>query len=198
MDPLPVLLAIIASTWPGRVGLPVAQRFRVRAEQHGGFAVEVADVAEMALPCMDEPHHPRPRCDPHQHTKPGSIRVDAADAVVTMTPKYCYGFSAPRRNAIDYRNQEWTYKPVGFVSFGGVPAGTRAAPARGVRPLSAAMGGGATADCLHPFALRCQRLVESCLLLRRISLDRDLMEVDAGGLLHSEPLARLLDGIGGE
>ena len=29
-------------------------------------------------------------------------------------------------NAIDYLHKEWNYKPVGFVSYGGVAAGTRA------------------------------------------------------------------------
>ena len=28
-------------------------------------------------------------------------------------------------NAIDYLNKEWAYKPVGFVSYGGVSGGTR-------------------------------------------------------------------------
>lgn len=29
------------------------------------------------------------------------------------------------KNAIDYLHHEWAYKPVGFVSYGGVSAGTR-------------------------------------------------------------------------
>jgi NAD(P)H-dependent FMN reductase len=41
-------------------------------------------------------------------------------------PEYNYGFNAPLKNAIDFLNQEWRYKPVGFVSYGGVAAGTRA------------------------------------------------------------------------
>ena len=34
--------------------------------------------------------------------------------------------SAPLKNAIDYLHFEWQHKPVGFVSYGGVAAGTRA------------------------------------------------------------------------
>ena len=41
-------------------------------------------------------------------------------------PEYNYGFNAPLKNAIDYLHYEWQYKPVGFVSYGGVSAGTRA------------------------------------------------------------------------
>jgi NAD(P)H-dependent FMN reductase len=33
----------------------------------------------------------------------------------------------PLKNAIDYLHQEWAYKPVGLVSYGGISAGTRAA-----------------------------------------------------------------------
>jgi NAD(P)H-dependent FMN reductase len=40
--------------------------------------------------------------------------------------KYNYGFNAPLKNAIDYLHHEWKHKPVGFVSYGGVAAGTRA------------------------------------------------------------------------
>jgi NAD(P)H-dependent FMN reductase len=122
----PTLLIVIASTRPGRVGLPVAEWFKERAEAHGGFAVEVADLAAIDLPFMDEPQHPRLRQYVHQHTKDWSARVDAADAVVFVMPEYNYGFNAPLKNAIDYLNQEWRYKPVGFVSYGGVSAGTRA------------------------------------------------------------------------
>ena len=41
-------------------------------------------------------------------------------------PPIGYGFTAPLKNAIDYLHHEWMHKPVGFVSYGGVAAGTRA------------------------------------------------------------------------
>jgi NAD(P)H-dependent FMN reductase len=52
---MPSLQIIIASTRPGRVGLPVAQWFHARAVAHGGFDVELVDLAEVALPFLDEP-----------------------------------------------------------------------------------------------------------------------------------------------
>ena len=47
---------IIASTRPGRVGLPVGRWAAQTAKTHGGFRVEVAD---LALPMMDDPRHHR-------------------------------------------------------------------------------------------------------------------------------------------
>jgi NAD(P)H-dependent FMN reductase len=123
---MPSLQIIIASTRPGRVGLPVAQWFQERAVAHGGFDVELVDLAEVGLPFLDEPNHPRLRRYEHQHTKDWSAKVDAADAFAFVMPEYNYGFNAPLKNAIDFLNQEWRYKPVGFVSYGGVAAGTRA------------------------------------------------------------------------
>jgi NAD(P)H-dependent FMN reductase len=44
---------------------------------------------------------------------------------VFVTPEYNHGYPASLKNAIDYLHHEWRYKPVGFVSYGGVAAGTR-------------------------------------------------------------------------
>jgi NAD(P)H-dependent FMN reductase len=123
---MPRLQIIIASTRPGRVGLPVASWFEGRARANGGFEVEVVDLAELALPFVDEPNHPRLRQYTQEHTKQWSAKVDAADAFAFVMPEYNYGFNAPLKNAIDFLHQEWQYKPVGFVSYGGVSAGTRA------------------------------------------------------------------------
>jgi NAD(P)H-dependent FMN reductase len=122
----PVLQIIIASTRPGRIGLPVAQWFEQAARRHGGFEIEVIDLAEVALPFFDEPHHPRLQRYEHQHTKDWSETITRADAFVFVTPEYNYGFNAVLKNAIDFLNQEWVHKPVGFVSYGGVAGGTRA------------------------------------------------------------------------
>ncbi|GAC1433014.1 MAG: NAD(P)H-dependent oxidoreductase [Chloroflexota bacterium] len=120
------LMIIVASTRPGRVGLPVARWFEDRAGEHGGFAVDVADLATINLPFMDEPNHPRLRQYTHSHTQVWSARVDAADAIVVVMPEYNFGFNAPLKNALDFLFHEWAYKPVGFVSYGGVSGGLRA------------------------------------------------------------------------
>ncbi|MEU9828885.1 NADPH-dependent FMN reductase [Micromonospora chersina] len=122
------LQIIIASTRPGRLGLPVAEWIHAVAVKHGGFdEVELVDLAEWNLPFMDEPNHPRLRRYEHQHTRDWSATIDRADAFLIVMPEYNYGYTAPLKNAIDYLAHEWAYKPVGLVSYGGVSAGTRAA-----------------------------------------------------------------------
>jgi NAD(P)H-dependent FMN reductase len=51
--------------------------------------------------------------------------VDAAEAFVFVTPEYNHSFSPALKNAFDFLNQEWWRKGVGFVSYGGVAAGSR-------------------------------------------------------------------------
>src|SRR5579884_3827491 len=122
----PKLMIILASTRPGRVGEPIARWFEQTAREQGSFDVEFVDLAALNLPFMDEPNHPRFKKYAHQHTKDWSAKVESADAFVFVMPEYNYGITAPLKNAIDYLHQEWQYKPVGFVSYGGVSAGTRA------------------------------------------------------------------------
>jgi NAD(P)H-dependent FMN reductase len=123
---MPRLTIIIGSTRPGRAGLPITEWFADRARCHGGFDVNVVDLAELDLPLLDEPYHPRLRQYTHQHTKDWSAIVDASDAFAIVTPEYNYGYPAALKNAIDYLHGEWRDKPIGFVSYGGVAAGTRA------------------------------------------------------------------------
>jgi NAD(P)H-dependent FMN reductase len=122
----PILRVIIGSTRPGRVGPSVADWIAERAREHGGFDVQVTDLAELNLPLLDEPNHPRLRQYTKQHTKDWSALVDSADAFIFVTPEYNYGFNAALKNAIDYLFHEWQHKAAGIVSYGGVAAGTRA------------------------------------------------------------------------
>jgi NAD(P)H-dependent FMN reductase len=110
----PLLEVIVGSTRPGRVGLPVARWFVDLARAHGGFEVALVDLAEVDLPL-----------------------VDRADAFVLVTQEYNHSYGAALKNALDYLHREWAYKPVGFVSYGGVAAGTRAVQA--LKPVLAAL-----------------------------------------------------------
>ncbi|ASK32980.1 NADPH-dependent FMN reductase [Alloalcanivorax mobilis] len=119
------LNVIIASTRPGRVGKAVADWFDQAARQHGAFEVNLVDLAEMALPIFDEPHHPRQQNYQHDHTKRWAASVDSADAYVLVVPEYNFGPTPALVNALNYVYNEWNYKPVAFVSYGGMSGGIR-------------------------------------------------------------------------
>ncbi len=123
---MPKLMIVIGSVRPGRVGRPIAEWFERRAHEHGGFDVEVVDLAELGLPLLDEPAHPRLRQYTQPHTHAWSAMVEDADAFVFVTSEYNHSYPPALKNAIDYLHHEWKDKPVGFVSYGGVAAVTRA------------------------------------------------------------------------
>ena len=124
------LQIIVASTRPGRVGLPVGQWVETVASKHGGFdEVDFTDLAELNLPLMDEPNHPRLSKYTKQHTREWAARVGAADAFVFVLAEYNHSYTAAVKNAVDYLHNEWHHKPAGLVSYGGVSAGVRAAQA---------------------------------------------------------------------
>jgi len=120
------LKIIIASTRPGRKGPAIADWFYEIAAQRPEFSTGVLDLAVINLPFMDEAKQPVLRQYEHQHTKDWSAVIDSADAYVIILPEYNYGFPATIKNALDFLYHEWTYKPIGFVSYGGVSGGTRA------------------------------------------------------------------------
>ena len=122
---MPRLGVIVASTRPGRAGLPIAKWFVERAKRHGGFDVELLDLSAFALPLLDEPNHPRLKRYEKAHTLAWSEKVDAMDAFVVVTPEYNYAAPPALVNALDYLFHEWAYKAVGFVSYGGISGGLR-------------------------------------------------------------------------
>ena len=119
------LQIVIVSTREQRQGPAVARWFRAQAEKHAGFELELVDLAAVNLPLLDEPPHPRLANYTHEHTKRWSAIVSRADAFVFVTPEYNYGSPPSLVNALDYLLREWAYKPVGFVSYGGISGGTR-------------------------------------------------------------------------
>lgn len=123
---MPKLHVVIGSTRPGRLGLPIGRWAADAAAQHGGFDVELVDLAEIDLPILDEPNSPRMGKYTKDHTRRWSAKADEADAFVFVTPEYNYGPPPGLVNAISYLHREWLYKPVGFVSYGGIAAGLRA------------------------------------------------------------------------
>jgi NAD(P)H-dependent FMN reductase len=122
MDKLKI---ITSTTRPGRKGDAVASWVFDFVNDKNLFNVELLNIAEWALPLLNESAHPRLRKYEHDHTKKWSATIDEADAFIVVLAEYNFGIPAPIKNAIDYLYHEWRYKPIGFVSYGGISGGIR-------------------------------------------------------------------------
>ncbi|MFT3944107.1 MAG: NAD(P)H-dependent oxidoreductase [Ancrocorticia sp.] len=123
---MPRLMIVLGSVREGRTGATIAEWVRKAAEADGRFDVDFVDLAELKLPLMDEPNHPRMRQYTKAHTVAWSERVESADGFLFVFPEYNHSYSPAIKNALDYLNSEWNRKPVGFVNWGGNSGGTRA------------------------------------------------------------------------
>lgn len=132
------LMIVVGSVRPGRAARPIAQWVNDVAVADGRFEVDLCDLAELGLPLLDEPNHPRL----HQYTKPHTVawseRVAGTDAFIFVSPEYNYSYSPALKNAVDFLFLEWNRKPVAFVSYGGPSSGSRGVA--GMRPVMAATG----------------------------------------------------------
>lgn len=134
----PTLQIIIASTRPGRAGATIASWFESVATSQGSYDVKLVDLKELDLPLFNEPNHPMRGEYIFDDTKKWSATVSRADAFVFVMPEYNHSFNASLKNAIDYLHREWNYKPVSFVSYGGVSGGMRAV--QSLKPTLTALG----------------------------------------------------------
>lgn len=107
-DPPIHLAVVVGSVREGRFGPVAARWFAERARRHPAFAVDLVDLLDTGLD--------------HGFGK----RIDAADAVVIVTPEYNHSFPGPLKTAIDATGGRWRGKPVGFVAYGGLSGGLRA------------------------------------------------------------------------
>jgi len=171
----PTLQIIVASTRPGRVGLSVARWFQGVAEAADTFDVELVDLAEVNLPLLDEPNHPLAQDYTQPHTVAWAETISRADAFVIVHPEYNHSYNAAIKNALDYLYVEWNYKPVGFVSYGGVASGARAQAA--LKPVVTALRMTPTVEAvLVPFVA--QFIDED-----RRFVPNEVLELGAAGLL---------------
>ena len=117
---------IAGSTRPGRFNTQPTKWLAQIAKSRGDMEVEVLDLAMINLPMLDEAKPAMMKDYEHEHTKKWSAMIDEADGFVIVTPEYNHSVPGALKNAIDFLNQEWAYKPVGFVSYGSQAGGSRA------------------------------------------------------------------------
>lgn len=135
---MPKVMVIVGSVRPGRIGLPIATWVRQAVERDGRFECDWADLAEINLPFMDEPKHPKLHQYTKQHTFDWSERVASADGFIFVSPEYNFSYAPVLKNALDYLSREWWRKPLGHVSYGGISGGTRGVTA--LRPVEVILG----------------------------------------------------------
>ena len=111
------LRIIISSTRPGRAGASIGQ-FVAKQAAAETWNVEFLDLAEEQLPFLDEEDVPRNGNYQLAHTKQWAAKVEAADAIVIVTPEYNAAYPATLKNAIDMLFAEWNNKPIGVVGYG--------------------------------------------------------------------------------
>lgn len=111
------LRIVVASTRPRRLGPVIADWVRNQAPLDG-FAVELIDLTDLALPLLDEVEMPSTGIYHHEPTLRWKAIVDAAEAMILVTPEYNAGYPAAVKNAIDYLYAEWAGKPIALFGYG--------------------------------------------------------------------------------
>jgi len=119
------LMIITVSTREGRKGGLFGKWIEGVARHDADWEIEPVDLMALNLPMLDEPEHPRLGHYHNAQTKAWSEMVAATDAFIAVTPEYNYSTRPSIINAIDYLFTEWAYKPMAFVSYGGLSGGTR-------------------------------------------------------------------------
>lgn len=117
---------IVGSTRPGRRAGEVARWVHAVAAERPDAAFEVLDLADFALPLLDEPVPPMAGQYTQPHTQAWAAAVASFDAFVFVTPEYNHSTSAALKNAIDFLWAEWNDKAAAMVTYG-VDGGLRAA-----------------------------------------------------------------------
>ena len=128
-NPSSKLVIVVGSVREGRFGPVVASWFAGSAGEHGGFDVEVLDLADFDVP-LALPAAP-PKYAGDDYPRPAGMaaltaHLDAADAFVLVTPEYNHSYPASLKAAIDWHFDQWAAKPVAFVSYGGAAGGRHA------------------------------------------------------------------------
>lgn len=119
---------IIGSTRPGRVGDQIAHWYQKQAaELAPEVEFVVVDLAEQALPLLDEPAPASSGQYSHEHTKRWSALIDGLDGFVVVTPEYNHAPSPSLLNAFSFLAREWHNKAGAIVSYGFSAGGARAA-----------------------------------------------------------------------
>jgi len=116
---------IIGSTRPGRKAPAIAQWVLQHAARRADATFEIVDLADYALPLLNESNTPSMHRYELEHTKRWAEKIAGFDGFIFVTPEYNHAPPAALKNALDYLYAEWNNKVAGFVGYGSM-GGVRA------------------------------------------------------------------------
>lgn len=117
---------IIGSTRPTRICAEIAALVTEHLAEDSELSYATIDLADIALPFLDEPRKPALGDYEHAHTRAWSEIVRSFQGFVLVFPQYNWGYPAPLKNALDFLYAEWRDKPAALVTYGS-RGGVRAA-----------------------------------------------------------------------
>ena len=138
---------IIGTTRPGRKAETVARWVHGIAAERDDATFELVDIAEFALPHLDEPAPALAGRYAQAHTRQWARRIESFDGFVFVTPEYNQSMPGVLKTAIDFLYAEWNGKAAAFVGYGVDGA------ARAVAHLRSVMGALKIADIAGSVAL---------------------------------------------
>lgn len=117
-DSAPRVAMIIGSTRPARICPVIARWCQQAIQEDSPLRYELIDLAEIALPFLDEPLKAALHQYEHEHTRAWSRLVSSYDGFLFVFPQYNWGYPAPLKNALDFLYHEWSGKPASYVTYG--------------------------------------------------------------------------------
>lgn len=109
---------ITGSTRPGRVNRGVAEWVLETASQRSDAEFELVDIADYALPMLDEAVPAGYRQYANEHTKVWSAKIAEFDGFVFIAGEYNHSVQPALANALSYLNAEFNNKAAGIVGYG--------------------------------------------------------------------------------
>lgn len=100
---------------------------RVAAENAEALGVELipASLPDLDPPFLDEERHSSAGGRQRPHTIHWNRLAGDVDGFVAILPEHGPGLPASLKDALDRLGAEWSWKPIGFVSYGKTSTGTR-------------------------------------------------------------------------
>jgi NAD(P)H-dependent FMN reductase len=121
------IIIISGSTRVGRRSHQATIELAKRMAKHN-IHTEVIDLAEYKFPMLEDTA--TKHANPPVGLQTFAQKLDAADAMIFVSPEYHGSYSGALKNAVDYVWKEFAKKPIGIVTattgkFGGINASTQ-------------------------------------------------------------------------